>query len=171
VKIVSHAGGTNGQQSDFCLVPERGFAVTTLTNANAGAVLGIEATDWALEHFLGLLRPDLAPVSLPQARLAEYIGEYVLPANGGTIRITGEEGALHIELLVPGQASPTIDSPLRFVGDDLATFDYAWLTPFTDFVRDGAGKVAWIRFVGRMVPRAATAHTAQVPRMAHFSRH
>src|SRR5215212_6123848 len=40
-RIVSHPGGTNGQQSGFTLVPERGFAITVMTNATAGAKLWI----------------------------------------------------------------------------------------------------------------------------------
>ncbi|HEY7031404.1 MAG TPA: serine hydrolase domain-containing protein [Thermomicrobiales bacterium] len=154
VTIVSHPGGTNGQQSNLCLVPARGFAVTVLTNADAGAILDIEATDWALERFLGLPRPTTTPVPLPPARLAEYAGEYDLPENGGTIRIREEDGTLRLAELLPGQTVPAVDSPLRFVGDDLATFDFVGLSVYTDFVRDGAGKVVWIRFVGRMVPRA-----------------
>jgi CubicO group peptidase (beta-lactamase class C family) len=154
VTVVAHPGGTNGQQSNLCLVPARGFAVTVLTNADAGAILDIEATDWALERFLRVPRPTTEPVPLPPARLAEYAGEYVLPEDGGTIRVREEDGTLLLAEIVPGQTAPAVDSPLRFVGDDLATFDYMGLSVFTDFVRDGAGRVVWIRFVGRMVPRA-----------------
>src|SRR5215212_3233377 len=57
VRIVAHPGGTNGQQSTFSLVPERGFAVTVLTNAQSGLLLGFEVTDWALDRFLGLQPP------------------------------------------------------------------------------------------------------------------
>jgi CubicO group peptidase (beta-lactamase class C family) len=155
VRIVSHAGGSNGQQSNFTLVPERGFAVTVLTNATAGAILGIEATDWALERYLGLPRPAMTPLSLSPSQRAEYTGDYIVPANGGTIQIREVDGALRLEWLVPGRSQPEIESSLRFVGDDLVTFDYMELTIFSDFVRDDAGKIAWIRFVGRMVPRVA----------------
>ena len=70
VRIVSHPGGTNGQLSAFVLVPERGFAVTVLTNAELGARLGVEATDWALQRFLGLPRPALTPRPLSPDQLA-----------------------------------------------------------------------------------------------------
>jgi CubicO group peptidase (beta-lactamase class C family) len=153
VRIVSHPGGTNGQMSAFTLVPERGFAVTVLTNANAGATLENEVTDWALERFLGLPRPTSTPVVLPPARLADYGGDYVMPENGGTIQVREDVGALRLGWLVPGQPEPAVDSPLRFVGNDLATVEAMGLTLFTDFVREGAGKVVWIRFLGRMVRR------------------
>jgi CubicO group peptidase (beta-lactamase class C family) len=154
VTLVSHAGGTYGQQSNLALVPERGFAVTVLTNANAGAVLATEATDWAVERFLGLAPPAMRPVSLPPERLAEYAGEYVVPANGGTIRVSEGGGSLRLALHVPGQDQPEIESDVQFIGADLMTMNYMGLTIFGDFVRDDAGKVAWVRFVGRMVPRA-----------------
>ena len=153
VRIVSHPGGTNGQQSAFVLVPERGFAVTVLTNAELGARLGVEATDWALQRFLGLPRPALTPRPLSPDQLAEYAGDYIVPVSGGTIQVHQEDGDLRLEWRVAGQAEPEIESPLRFVGDDLATLDYMGLTIFTDFVRDDAGKIAWIRFLGRTVPR------------------
>jgi len=133
-------------------VPERRFAVTVLTNANAGALLGIEATDWALDHYLGL-RPVQTPRQLTPAQRAEFVGAYVLPVNGGTIRVLDEGGALRIEVFVSGQSAPEVDSSLRFVGEDLATHDYMGLPVFTDFVRNDAGQVAWIRYFGRMVPR------------------
>jgi CubicO group peptidase (beta-lactamase class C family) len=152
-QIVSHLGGSTGQLSDFTLVPERDFAVMVLSNANAGAVLVVEATDWALERFLGLPRPAMTPISLSPAQRAAYTGGYILPANGGTIQIREDYGALRLELFASSQTAPDIASPLRFIGDDLALHDYMGVPVYTDFVRDGAGKVVWIRFLGRMVPR------------------
>lgn len=154
-RVVSHAGGTNGQQSVLVLVPERRFAVTVLTNANAGVLLWNEATDWALERFLELPAPAMTPRSLTPAQRAEYVGMYDLPARSGTIQISDDDDALHIVLLLPGQTAPEVDSPLRLVGEDLATLDYMGLPVYCDFVRDDAGRVAWIRYFGRMVPRAA----------------
>jgi CubicO group peptidase (beta-lactamase class C family) len=157
VDIVSHPGGTNGQQSTFSLVPEHRFAVTVLTNAQAGLLLGFEVTNWVLDRFLGLEPPPLTTVSVDPARLAEYAGEYALPNGSETIRIREEDGALRLvtssSVLAPGQGD--VELPLRVVGDDLATIDYRGASFFTDFVRDDAGTVAWVRFLGRLVPRAA----------------
>jgi CubicO group peptidase (beta-lactamase class C family) len=152
-QIVSHLGGSTGQLSDFTLVPERDFAVTILTNANAGAVLVVEATNWALERFLGLRPPAMTPIPLSAARRAEYIGDYILPVDGGVIEIREKDGALHLELFASGQTAPEIASALRFIGNDLALHDYMGVPVYTDFIRDDAGNVAWIRFLGRMTPR------------------
>jgi hypothetical protein len=61
---------------------------------------------------------------------------------------------LRLVQLVPGQDQPEIESDVQFIGDDLMTTNYMGVPIFGDFVRDDAGKVAWIRFLGRMVPRA-----------------
>jgi CubicO group peptidase (beta-lactamase class C family) len=153
-RLVSHAGGTYGQQSNLVLVPEHGFAVTVLTNAAAGAVLATEATDWAVERFLGLTPPVLQPISLPPDRQADYVGDYTVPANGGTIRVGAGDGVLRLTQIVPGQDQPALESDVHVIGDDLVTMQYMGVPIFGDFVRDDAGKVAWIRFMGRMVPRA-----------------
>src|SRR5262249_32008913 len=54
VRIVRHGGGTLGQLSAFQLVPERGFAITILTNADKGDQLKTQLVEWAYAHFLGL---------------------------------------------------------------------------------------------------------------------
>lgn len=155
-RIVSHAGGTTGQQSTFTLVPGRGFAVTVLTNAATGVQFGNEVTDWALERFLALPRPPVTTVAADPARLAEYAGAYALPDGSEPIQIGEVDGALHLAWLVPSfldPAQPRVELPLRLTGEDQAIVDFMGLPVFVDFVRDDAGMVAWIRFVGRLVPR------------------
>lgn len=155
VQILSHPGGTNGQQSILTLVPQHGFAVSLLTNAQLGIVLGFEVTDWVLERFLGLQPPQLAIVPVDRARLAEYVGEYAQPDTPETIQIrqSGDELRLATssQLLAPGQGE--LNLPLRMVGDDVALGDFLGLPLYADFVRDDFGKVAWLRFLGRLVPR------------------
>ena len=157
VRIVSHPGGTSGQLSSFFIVPERGFALSVLTNAQRGLLLNFEVTDWALDQFLGLQPPPaLRTVPVDQARLAEYSGEYALPDGSEAIRIRQQDGGLRLvtssPLLVPGQAE--IELPLRTVGEDLAMAEFMGVTLYTEFVRDDTGKVAWVRFLGRLVPGA-----------------
>jgi hypothetical protein len=155
VRIVSHPGGTSGQLSTFFIVPEHGFALSILTNAQAGILLGFEVTDWVLERFLGLEPPLLATVPLDPARLSKYAGEYALPNGSEPIRIREEGGALQLVTASPLlSAAPTdIALSLRIVGDDVAIAEYMGVPLYADFVRDDAGKVAWVRFLGRLAPR------------------
>ena len=46
----------------------------------------------------------------------------------GTIQVHQEDGDLRLEWRVAGQAKAEVESPLRIVGDDLATLDYMGLT-------------------------------------------
>ena len=128
-----------------------------LTNALSGLLLTFEVTDWALERFVGLRPPPpLATVPVERANLTEYTGEYALPDGSETIWIREEDGGLRLvtssPLLVPGQTA--VELPLRTVGQDLAIAEFMGVPLFTDFVRDDTGKVAWVRFLGRLVPGA-----------------
>ncbi|MGB0096855.1 MAG: serine hydrolase domain-containing protein [Solirubrobacteraceae bacterium] len=53
VRIVQHGGDWPGQHSGFIMVPERGFAMTLLTNSEGGPKLIAElfTDDWALKRF------------------------------------------------------------------------------------------------------------------------
>jgi CubicO group peptidase (beta-lactamase class C family) len=150
-RIVSHAGGTSGQQSTLSLVPDASVAVFVLTNAQGGLPLELEVTDWVLERLLGLRPTPLAPVPVAAARRAEYAGDYAFPDGSQTVRIREEEGGLRLEARVPGIGEAA--APLRFVGPDLAALEFQGLPVLTDFVREDAGEVAWVRFVGRLTPR------------------
>jgi len=151
--IAMHGGSSNGQQSSFLLVPERGFAVTALTNAEAGAALAEEVSRWALERFLGLTEPAPTPVATPPARLGEYVGDYdVRP--GVRISVGEEGGGLTFAYTEGGRPLPGLSGPLPLVGADRATFALEGFQLLTDFVRDDAGEVAWIRFSSRLAPRS-----------------
>ena len=86
--------------------------------------------------------------------MADYPGDYVLPENRGAVRVVEDGGTLQLQTVAAGSAEPDAGAPLNFIGDDLATVDYLGFPIFTDFVRDDAGDVAWIRYFGRMYPRA-----------------
>ena len=63
VRLVGHGGTTNGQYSEFVMVPERGFALISMTNSGPnGSELNTKLEKWALEHYLGIT--DLEPEQL-----------------------------------------------------------------------------------------------------------
>lgn len=92
VRLVSHGGSTNGQQSAFHMVPERGFAITVLTNSDRGNLLNREILRWALEAYLGVVDRDPEPLDLTAAELAAYAGEYRSDAR--VVALAVEGGAL-----------------------------------------------------------------------------
>src|SRR4051794_28002923 len=63
VRLVGHGGSMNGQYSEFVTVPERGFALISMTNCGPnGSQLNTQLEKWALEHYLGL--EDIEPEQL-----------------------------------------------------------------------------------------------------------
>jgi CubicO group peptidase (beta-lactamase class C family) len=93
VKTVSHGGTTNGQHSEFRMVPERGLALVSLTNCGPnGPQLNEKLWDWALEHHLGLKNVPPVGVRLPDSELAQYTGRFETIA--ATLDVEARDGRL-----------------------------------------------------------------------------
>src|SRR5262249_24434520 len=80
VRVAEHSGDFPGQHAEFLFVPERGLAMTALTNSVGGGKLlnYLLRGDWALRHFVGLSDPPAEPRRLTPAQLAAYEGQYRL---------------------------------------------------------------------------------------------
>lgn len=76
-RLVGHGGTTNGQHSDFTMVPERGFALISMTNSSPnGLRLNHELTEWALKHYLDLQDVPPEPLVVGDDALAAFAGDY-----------------------------------------------------------------------------------------------
>jgi CubicO group peptidase (beta-lactamase class C family) len=171
VRIVQHGGTWQGQHSGFLMVPDRGFALTVLTNAEGGDKLVNElvADDWALRRFAGISNLPAVPRALSPGELAPYEGRYVgqvIGADGVAldtlVELRGDQGQLHmtetLDLppldLSPIDPVPTVqESRLAFYRDDYVLVLDATGQPVgtrADFVRDADGGVAWLRQGGRL---------------------
>ena len=91
-----HNGGTVGQYSFLCIVPERRFAVCVLTNADTGPQLADTLTREIFSDRLGVTRPALPelPKELPSLDLAKYAGTY--ERLGFRIEIEPDDGKLNV---------------------------------------------------------------------------
>lgn len=88
-RIVTHSGSTLGYQSDWLIIPERGFAIVVLINANGG-YYPQDLTWNAVERYV----PDLAFPAPPQAgTIDECVGSYDSLALG-SVQIVDDGGAL-----------------------------------------------------------------------------
>jgi CubicO group peptidase (beta-lactamase class C family) len=77
VKVVAHGGDTMGQHSIFEMVPDRRFAITSLTNCGPnGGEFNERIMRWAFEAYLGVKIEDPQPLHLGADALAEYAGRY-----------------------------------------------------------------------------------------------
>jgi CubicO group peptidase (beta-lactamase class C family) len=167
VKLVSHGGDVNGQHSEFVMVPERNFAVVTLSNCDiSGSHMMDEIVKWALETYVGIVDKDPEPIELSDEELATFVGDYetrvvevgITPAPGGlTLKIVPKEEAIK-ELTESGEDPPPDypPFPLKFLpgeGDRYIITEGLAKGMKGYFVRDDSGKVEAVHIGGRLATR------------------
>ena len=65
VRTVGHGGSANGQFAELLIVPERDFAVVSLSNAGPDGIPFNQAVvRWALETYLGVIDRDPEPLAV-----------------------------------------------------------------------------------------------------------
>ncbi|CAA9579031.1 MAG: Beta-lactamase class C-like and penicillin binding proteins (PBPs) superfamily [uncultured Thermomicrobiales bacterium] len=158
VKTVRHGGGTNGQISEFMFAPERGFALTILTNADEGGQLNTIAVKWALQHYLGIADPEPEPLETSEEQLAEYAGRYTSLLFD--VELTVRDGSLVLQsipkkVLEDWDETPT-PPPARLAllpEDGALALDPPYKGARGEFLRGLNGDIAWFRFGGRLLKR------------------
>jgi CubicO group peptidase (beta-lactamase class C family) len=161
VRIVAHGGATNGQKSEFWMVPARQFAFTSLTNHNEGGRLNHELSLWIQEHFLGVIQDKPVPQPLPHEKLAEFAAEFVqggieavekFEVVEGGLLLTEKFGDISAISAIPPE--PTPPQNLKYCGSDNFVFiDGPARDEIVEFLRDATGRIGWIRFGGRVLAR------------------
>lgn len=173
VKIVRHGGTTNGQLSAFVMVPEKGFAVTVLTNSTAGRTVNRAVVAWALENYLGLKDEASPPIRVDRSELDDYVGKYRVETSPTMmIDVSPRRGGLAIIFPTPpatnDQRPPRIPAlPFHFYAPDrfvISSGPYSGTR--SDFVRSPSGKVAWLRFGGRLYRRLTDAQAKKTAALA-----
>ncbi|GAA0713961.1 beta-lactamase family protein [Dactylosporangium roseum] len=167
VRIVQHGGDWAGQHSGLIMVPERGFAMTLLTNSETGPALIEElfVDDWALRRFAGVSNLPAVPRKLTPQQLAEYTGHYSRSAvgpGGEPIDIVFDLVAGDGDLLVTLGGVTT--ARLKFYRTDYALLHGPGNEPGAsrvNFERGSDGRVDWLRLGGRLARRATTAAAAR----------
>jgi hypothetical protein len=121
VRLVGHGGDTNGHHSAFDMVPDKGFAVSTLTNCGPnGGQFNEEIVKWALEAYAGVIDRDPDPLKLDDAALAQYAGQYETIA--AVVTLTPKDGEL--DLIV--HMKPEMIKVLREQGEEGETEQGPW---------------------------------------------
>ena len=156
VRRVSHGGGTAGQISLLTLVPERGFAVAVLSNADRGSVLTRDVTERALKEYLDVEIERPAPIESTHEDLTQYVGLYRRPFADLELGMLGERLIGQISYK---QSFPMRDAPLppptppfsltRCEEDRLLVLDGPFADTTADVLRKDDGTIGWIR-VGRI---------------------
>ena len=171
VRIVGHGGTTIGQYSEFTMVPEKDFAVISMTNCGPnGAQFNNRIVKWALEEFAGVAESDPEPILLGDEALLQYVGRYetiaavcVIAAEAGrlhaTIEIKPEMRAILQQAgeEVPDTQPPIILGLLAADGDQyvVAEGDAKGMKGY--FSRDADGRVDGVHVGGRLASRVTPA--------------
>ena len=165
IRTASHGGTLAGHILLLEIVPERNFAIAILTNSNTGwrAIQDVErealtsylgatyALNQAIAH-RGLVEtlPSYEPLAR-QPDTAPYVGTYARPSNKVVVRADG--GKLVVQEQQNSGRAGT-EMPVAFFGPDRAVVtDGTERGQTIEFVRDAAGKVNWVRVVGRVAVR------------------
>jgi len=167
VHTYAHGGTLAGHILLLEIVPERNFAIAILTNSNTGWRVIQDVEREALKTYLGVsYAPNQAiahrglletlPSATPLAKQPDasaYLGTYARPNNSYVVRAEG--GTLIVKDSAHTGNRPGVEFPIAFFGPDRAVVtDGSDKGQSVEFVRDDAGKVKWIRVVGRVAVRA-----------------
>ena len=113
-RLVGHGGTTNGQYSEFVMVPGKDFALISMTNSGPnGSEFNRLLEKWALEHYCGIEAVEDEPIALGDTALAEYAGSYETIAVDVTI--TADAG----QLVIRTKTKPEMLKELREEGHDV----------------------------------------------------
>jgi hypothetical protein len=113
LRVVAHGGDTAGQHSTFEMVPEKRFAVTSLTNCGPnGSEFNELITRWAFQAYLGVEITDPEPLRLSDDALAPYVGRYE------TIAVIADISAAEGVLMVDVTVRPEVLEQLQEEADD-----------------------------------------------------
>jgi CubicO group peptidase (beta-lactamase class C family) len=94
-RVVGHDGGVNGYAARLTLVPEKGFALAVLTNAERGDAAIRQIERKVLEACCALEIEDPTVVELPPKSLARVAGAYRRP--GADVLFTVEGSSLRLD--------------------------------------------------------------------------
>lgn len=162
-RLVKHGGSIAGMLSSFEMIPALRFAVSVLTNADAGRESRQTIADRCQTHFLGFGKPELPP-EMPGVDVAEYAGTYHatlehldVRADANRLRVVGTPPP---KFVVDRELRPIPRPPavLSFVGRDrTAVLTGERRGERVEFLRDAAGRIEWLRWDGRIARRQPAA--------------
>jgi len=164
VRTVGHAGSANGQFAELLIVPERSFAVVSMSNSDpSGIPFNQAVVRWALQTYLGLADRDKEPLPYNETRAREIVGNYESDAMTFTIRADGASLALEVRIKAALRAASDKELP-----PDPPPFEFGLLPGDKDeyivtsgafkgqrgfFTRDKGGAVVGVDLAGRIAHR------------------
>ena len=154
VRLIHHGGGTNGQVAHLSFAPDSQTVLAVLTNSQRGGEVVEAALDRVVDA-LGGRKPERISVILEPA---EYLGTYRSPLLDAELATT--DGGLQLIITsrggFPTEDSPPMPSPPPvtvefFERDRLFVPDGPGAGTEAEFLRGPDGRIAWLRFGGRVM--------------------
>ena len=167
LRTIGHAGSANGQFAELLAVPERNFAVVSLSNAGPdGLSFNQAVVRWALQAYLGVTDRDPEPIPYDEARARQIVGGYENDAMTLTVDTNG--AGLRLEVLIRPEIRAASDKEMP---PDHVPAEFGLLPGNADeyvitsgamkglrgaFTRDKSGAVVGIDLAGRLFSRVPT---------------
>lgn len=155
--IYGHGGATHGQQAGFHFIPEKGFALAILTNADEGGTLTDNVLKWVLELYFQASLPDPKPIEIHKDELAEYAARYELPLSAIEISVQKDHlvlqeiprGGFPTPETPPGPAAPPMRAKF-FAKDRIVVMDEPSKGALGEFLRGENEAIKFLRIGGRV---------------------
>lgn len=166
VRTVGHGGSTNGQFAELLFVPERNFAVVSLSNAGPNGIPFNQAmVKWALEQYVGVVEREPQPLPYDEASARQVVGTYDMEVMTMTIATDGTNLTLAVgikpEIRAAAETELPPDYPPAVIGllpgDEYILTEGGMKGQRGFFTRDVAGVVTGADLAGRIFNRVPTA--------------
>ena len=166
VATIGHGGSGNGQFADLLIVPERNFAVVSLSNAGPnGYPLNQAVLAWALEHYLGVTESAPEPLPYNEDLAREVAGRYEIDVMNLDVATDGAALTLAVgikpEIRAASEDEMPPDHPAAAIGfldgDEYLITEGGLAGQRGYFSRDDNGAVVGIDIAGRVFRRAPAA--------------
>jgi CubicO group peptidase (beta-lactamase class C family) len=164
VRTVGHSGSAIGQFAELLTVPERNFAVVSVSNAGPdGIPFNQTVVRWALETYLGVSERDHEPLPYDATQARKVVGHYENDAM--TLTIDNDGTGLMLECLLKPEVRAGLDTDpgpdyapagiglLPGDGDEYIVIDGGLKGLRGFFTRDESGIVIGVDLAGRLFNR------------------
>ena len=164
VRTIGHGGSANGQFAELLIVPERNFAVVSLSNSDPNGIPFNQAVvRWALKNYLGLVDSDPEPMPFDATRAQEIVGSY--QNDFMTLTIETDEAGMRIDIKIrpeiragaktelPPDPEPAEMGLLPGDKDEYIITNGAYKGQRGFFTRDKSGVITGVDLAGRLFSR------------------
>ena len=171
IRAIEHGGSAHGQFAQLLIVPERNFAVVSLSNAENGVLFNQTVIRWALKNYLGLIDSDPEPMAFDAMRAQESVGSYQNAFMTLTIETAGAGMKVDIHIrpeiragaktALPPDPEPSDMGLLPGDKDEYIITNGAYKGQRGIFTRDKSGVITGVDLAGRIFKRILTDSTSR----------